>query len=131
VLLDTSTLVEIFRNPSESAVIDDITARIGDEEAYISIIQVCEIADWATRNKIHPEERVEAVKELARIVPLSGRICLDAAEFKHDRRNAGYKSFGVIDGIILATARSMGQRVLTFDRDFKGEKDCILLSLRR
>jgi predicted nucleic acid-binding protein len=130
VLLDTSTLVEIFRNPSESAVIEDITTKIGDEEAYISVIQVGEIADWATRNKTPPEERVEAAKELARIVPLSERICLDAAEFKRDRRTAGYKSFGLIDGVILATARSMGQRVLTFDRDFKGEKDCILLSLR-
>jgi len=129
VLLDTSTLVEIFRNLSESAVVENITTKMEDEDAYISMIQVGEIADWAARNETPLEERIEAVKELARIVPLSERICLDAAEIKRERRTAGYKSFGLIDGIILATARSIGQRVLTFDRDFKGEKDCILLSL--
>lgn len=128
-LLDTSTLVEIFRNLSESAVVENITTKMEDEDAYISMIQVGEIADWAARNETPLEERIEAVKELARIVPLSERICLDAAEIKRERRTAGYKSFGLIDGIILATARSIGQRVLTFDRDFKGEKDCILLSL--
>lgn len=130
-LLDTSTLVEIFRNPSESSVIEEITIKIEDEEAYISVIQVGEIADWAARNKTSPEERVEAIKELARIVPLTERICLDAAEIKQARRTVGYKSFGLIDGMILATARSLGQRVLTYDKDFRGEKDCILLSLHR
>jgi len=127
-LLDTSTLIEIFRNPSESAEVQNITTKIEDEEAYISMIQLGELADWAARNNASPEERIEAVKELARIVPLSERICLDAAEIKLKRRNAGHKSFGLIDGIVLATARSIGQRVLTFDADFKGEEDCILLS---
>ncbi len=120
--------MEIFRNPADSAVVNDITVKIGEEEAYISMIQLAEVADWAARNEAPLEERVEAVKELARIVPLDERVCLDAAEIKRGRRKAGFKSFGLIDGIILATARSIGQQVLTFDKDFKGEADCILLS---
>jgi predicted nucleic acid-binding protein len=86
------------------------------------------VADWAERNKAPPEDRIDAVKELARIVPLDERICLDAAEIKRKRRKAGYASFDLIDGIILATARSLGQRVLTFDSDFAGEDDCILMA---
>ena len=127
-LLDTSTVVEIFRNPAGSAVLEGITVRMEDEEAFISIIQVAEVADWAERNKAPAEARVDALKELARIVPIDQRICLDAAKIKRARRKEGFDSFGLIDGVILATARSIGQRVLTFDEDFKGEEDCILLS---
>jgi predicted nucleic acid-binding protein len=128
VLLDTSAVVEIFRNPAGSAVLEGITAKMASEEAYISIIQLAEVADWAERNRAPPEERIDAVKEIARIVPLDERICLDAAKIKRARRKAGFESFGLIDGIILATARSIGQRVLTFDKDFQGEEDCILIS---
>ncbi len=126
-LLDTSALVEIFRNPPGSPVLERITAEIGDEDAYISVIQLAEVADWAVRNRASPRQRVDSVKEVARIVPLDGGICLDAAEIKRARRKAGYPSFGLIDGIVLATGRSLGQRTLTFDRDFKGEGDCVLL----
>jgi predicted nucleic acid-binding protein len=126
VLLDTSAVVEIFRSPAESARFKKIVAEVGDEEVYVSMVQLAEIADWATKNKAPPEERVEAVKEIARTVPLDERICLDAAVIKQARRSAGHVDFGLIDGIILATARSMGQRVLTFDEDFEGEMDCLV-----
>jgi predicted nucleic acid-binding protein len=128
VLLDTSVMIEIFRNSSGSARFDRIMAEIGDEEVYISTVQLAEIADWATRNGAPPEERADAVKELARMVPLGERICLDAAAIKQRRRKAGHDDFGLIDGIILATARSIGQRVLTLDVDFGGEADCLVVS---
>lgn len=119
--------MEIFRNPGKSPVVEEITAKVGDEEAYVSIIQLAEVADWATINKAPPDDRIDAVKGLARIVPLDERICLSAAEIKSRRRRAGYLSFGLIDGVVLGTARSIGQRVLTLDKDFEGEEDCILL----
>jgi predicted nucleic acid-binding protein len=128
VLLDTSAIVEIFRSPAESARFEKITTEIGDEEVYISMVQLAEIADWATINKVPPEERIEAVKEMARIVPLHERICLDAAAIKQRRRKAGHDDFCLMDGIILATARSIGQRVLTLDEDFVGENDCVVTS---
>jgi predicted nucleic acid-binding protein len=129
VLLDTSTIVEIFRNPSRSPLLEQITAEIGDEGAYISIIQLAEVAEWAERNRSPPEERIDAVKELARVVPLDERICLDAAQIKAKRRKARFASFGLVDGVILATARSLDQRVLTFDGDFGGIDDCVVLKL--
>ncbi len=70
-LLDTSAIVAIFTSPAGSNRFEKIVAEIGDEEVYISMVQLAEIADWAARNKAPPEERVEAVKEMARIVPLN------------------------------------------------------------
>lgn len=126
-LLDSSVIIEIFRKPSGSKEFEKITAAIGDGEAYVSIVQLAEVADWANRNGAPPKERVDAVRELARIVPLDEGICLDAAAIKRQRCKTGHDDFGLIDGIILASARSIGQRVLTLDDDFLGEDDCVVI----
>jgi predicted nucleic acid-binding protein len=128
VLLDTSTIVAIFTSPADSNQFGKIMTEIGDEEVYISMVQLAEIADWAARNKAPPEERVDAVKEMARMVPLDEGICLDAVAIKQRRRKPGHNDFGLMDGIILATARSIGQQLLTLDEDFAGEDDCTVIS---
>ncbi len=126
--LDTSAIVEIFRSPSGSSNFQKIMTEIEDDEAlYVSLVQLAEIADWAIRNKAPSEERIKSVKEMARVVLLDEKICLEAATIKQRRRQAGHDGFGLIDGIILATARSIGQRVLTLDRDFAGEDDCTVI----
>jgi len=126
VLLDTSAIVEIFRSRAGSARFEEIMTKIGDEEVYISVVQLAEIADWAVRNGASPEERTEAVKEIARVVLLDERICSDAAAIKQRRRRTA-RDFSLMDGIILATARSIGKRLLTLDEDFTGEKDCLVI----
>jgi predicted nucleic acid-binding protein len=128
VLLDTTVLVEIFRSPGTSSLFRKIVEEMGDEEAFVSIIQLGEIADWAVRNGIPAKERVDSVEEIALIVPLSQKICLDVAEIKYRRRESRYKDFGLLDGIVLATARSVKQKILTFDTDFEGETDCRVIS---
>jgi predicted nucleic acid-binding protein len=127
-LLDSSVIVEIFRSPSSSKHFKAIMKEIGDEEAFVSIVQLAEIADWAVRNQVPPKDRVTAIKDFARIVPLDEQICLDASTAKHRRREQSYIDFSLLDAIILATARSIGQRVLTFDKDFTRENDCTVLS---
>ncbi len=129
VLLDSSALIEVFRSPVTSRRFRAIEREIGDEEVFISIIQLAEVADWAVRNQVSPKERIDAIKEFARIVPLDEQICLEAPSIKYRGRKSGYADFSLLDAIILAAARSIGQRVLTFDKDFAGEGDCIVLTM--
>lgn len=126
-LLDTSAVIEIFRSPARSKRYRAILHGIGEEEIFVSMLQLAEVADWAVKNRLPAEERLSAVKDFARIVPLDDEICLNAAEIKNRRRESGYKDFSLADAIILATARSIDQRLLTLDRDFAGERDCIIL----
>jgi len=128
-LLDSSAIVEVFRSPVTSRRFRAIEREIGDEEVFVSIVQLAEVADWAVRNQVSPKERIAAIKEFARIVPLDEQICLEAPAIKYRRRESGYADFGLLDAIVLATARSIGQRVLTFDEDFAGEGDCIVLAM--
>jgi len=127
-LLDTSVIVEIFRSPSTSRRFKRIAREMGDEEAFVSQVQLAEVADWAIRNGVSARDRVSSVKEFARVVPLDDEICLEAPTIKNRRRESGRPDFSLLDGIILATARSISQRMLTLDRDFEGEADCTIIS---
>ena len=123
-LLDTSALVAIFTSKRAAGRID---REVGDSQLYVSRIQLAELADWATRSGASAAERVEAVEQMAIVTPLTKEICIEAAVIKQARRKKGTSGFGIIDGIILATARSLGQGLLTFDTDFAGEEDCVVL----
>ena len=123
-LLDTSTFVALFTSKRAA---DRIEKEIGSSELYVSHVQLAELADWATKSGVPAAERVEAVEQMASVVPLTKEICLAAATIKFARRKKGVSNFGIIDGIILATARSLGQSLITFDADFEGEEDCMVL----
>ena len=124
-LLDTSAIVALFTSKRDA---DRIEKEVGDSQLYVSQVQLAELADWATKSGVPAADRVEAVEQMASVVPLTKEICLDAARIKHSMRRKGVTGFGIIDGIILSTARSLEQTLLTFDTDFKGETDCVVLS---
>lgn len=123
-LLDTSALVALFTRKSAA---DRIEKEAGNSELFVSRIQLAEIADWATRSGVPAIDRVDAVEQMATVAPLTREICLEAAAIKSAKRKRGASSFGIIDGVVLATARSLGQSLLTFDADFDGEEDCLVL----
>lgn len=123
-LLDTSALVAIF---TSKRMADRIGKKAGDSQIYVSQIQLAELADWAVRSGAPAAERLDAVEQMASVAPLTKEICLDAAVIKSSRRKNGIAGFGIVDGIILATARSLEESLLTLDRDFEGEEGCIVL----
>ncbi|TMI19318.1 PIN domain-containing protein [Candidatus Bathyarchaeota archaeon] len=127
-LVDTSAIIEILRHPRTSKEFKLIQEHIGAEEVYMLVVQLGELSDWCIANRIPVKERVEAVKNLANIIPVDEEICLEGSKLKNERRKKGFGSFGLLDGLVLAAARSVGERVLTFDRDFAGEEDCVLIT---
>lgn len=126
-LVDTSTIIEILRSPKASDRFRLINEHVRSEELYLLVVQLAELSDWCIENNVSPRERIEAVKKVANIVPVDEEICLEGSKVKAERRRNGYKDFGLLDGLVLATARSLGEKLLTFDKDFSGEKDCIVL----
>ena len=127
-LVDTSTIIEILRNPKTSDKFRYINEHVRGEELYLLVVQLAELSDWCLENNVSPRERVESVKEIANIVPLDEEICLEGSKVKAERRRSGFRDFGLLDGLVLAATRSLGEKLLTFDKDFSGEKDCIVLA---
>ena len=126
-LIDTSTVIEILRSSRNSERFRIINEQIREQELYLLIVQIGELSDWCIENRISPRERIEAVKKIASIVPLDEGICLEGSRIKAERRTKGHRDFGLLDGLVLAAARSLGEKLLTFDHGFSGENDCIVL----
>ncbi len=127
-LIDTSTIIEILRHPKTSDRFRLIKEHIKSEELYVLVIQLAELSDWCIENRAPPMERVETVKKLANIILLDEDICLEGSKIKRSRRKSGHMDFDLMDGLVLAAARSVGEKLLTFDRDFEDEKDCVILT---
>jgi len=99
-----------------------------NEELYLLIIWLAELSDWCFRNGVPLTERIGAVKQFASIVSLDDDVCLEGLRIKSARRRTGHENFSLLDGFVLAAARSIGERLLTFDRDFMCEEDCVVLA---
>ena len=125
--VDTSIIIEIFRSERDSERFKEIYRYLENEVLFISLIQIGEISDWCLKNGINPEERVLKIEEMCTIVPLKEEICLEASKIKYEMRSAGVKKFSLTDGIILASARYMGEKLLTADKDFRKAEDAIIL----
>ena len=125
--LDTSVIIKIFRSGKSTKQFEDIYQFIKDEPLFISIIQIGEISDWCLKNDIEPAERITRLKRILNIIPLSETICLEGSKIKYEMRNMKISKFSLTDGIILASARSINQKLLTTDTDFRKSSDAILL----
>jgi predicted nucleic acid-binding protein len=126
-LLDTSAIIEVLRHPRTSKEFKLIQNQIGEAELYVLVVQLAELSDWCFANNVPVRERIEEVKKLTNIIPLDEDICLEGSRIKNERRKKGFGSFGLLDGLLLAAARSVGEQLLTFDRDFAEEQDCLVL----
>lgn len=125
--LDTTIIIEILKGGSESQPIEKIIENIKNEPLFISKAQIAELSDWCINNDTEPLKRITQIKEIMHVIPLSEKICLNAADIKHEMRNNGIKKFSLMDGIILASARSINQKLLTADTDFRKAEDVIIL----
>jgi len=125
--LDTSVIIEIFRNDKNSKKFQDLYTYLKDEPLFVSIIQIGELADWCLKNNIDPEKRITKLKQILNVIPLNEKICYDAAQLKYSIRKKGGTKFLLLDGIVLASARSINQRLLTTDSDFRKLSDAIVI----
>ncbi len=125
--LDTSIVIEIFRNDKNTKTFQEIYTYIKDEPLFISLIQIGELSDWCLKNRIDPEKRITKLKQILNVIPLNEKICFDAAHIKYIMRKKGCTKIGLLDGIVLASARSINQKLLTTDNDFRTISDAVVV----
>ena len=126
---DTSVIIEILRGSPDDQLVKQIESDLGTGVVLASPIQVGEIADHARKNKESPTAAAELAMQVVEFVPLTPEIALAASEIKAEARTRpNGTSFSLVDGMILASARSKGQRLLTLDPGFAGFSDVTVLS---
>lgn len=125
--LDTSAIVELFRNEPGSPIFEKMLEIIGNEPLYLSVVQLGEFSDWSIRNGHDVSDQVNILKMLVIILPLNEIICLKASQMKNEMREKGIEKFGLLDAIILASAMSINQKLLTMDTDYRAAKNTIII----
>ncbi|MCD6467130.1 MAG: PIN domain-containing protein [Methanomicrobia archaeon] len=121
--LDTSAVIELFLGTERGSKVLEF---IKGEDIFISILTYAETAVWCKRNKKDFELWKEKIEEIANIVELTPEICYNAAEITF-RTKQNEKTFGIIDGIVLASARSVNQKLISKDKHFRNFEDCIVI----
>ncbi len=125
---DTSVVIELLRGSADDPLVKQIESSLGSGLVLASPIQIGEIADHARKNKESPQGAAELAIQVLELVPLTPEIALAASEIKAEARTrAKANDFSLIDGVILASARSKGQTLLTLDKGFLGFPDVIVL----
>jgi predicted nucleic acid-binding protein len=125
--LDTSIIIELFRSDSSSPGFVRIYEHVKGEPLFMSVIQVGELSDWCLKNNVRPEDMLGQLKKIVGAIPLNEKLCLEGSRIKSEMRAKGSKSFSLMDGLILASARSVNQTLLTLDRDFANAEGVVLL----
>jgi predicted nucleic acid-binding protein len=125
--LDSSAIVELMRGGKGSPRTEKILGHIENELLFISVIQLGEVNDWCIANCSDPAARISQLKEIVNIIPLNDAISIEAPEIKRQMRAQRVTKFSLMDGFILASARYIGQRLLTLDTDFRKAEDVIII----
>lgn len=127
-LLDTAALVELLSRPRTDALVRQILDHVGDEILFASPIQLGELADAARQKRLTVDDVVRKARGILELVPLDADIAVQASALKAEARSRAHsRDFSLIDGVILATARTIGQRLLTRDKEFRGFSDAVIL----
>jgi len=79
------------------------------------------------RKKSDPETAYNSIITNARIVETTPKIVKQAGLF-HAQIRKKMHAFGIVDSILLTTAKAIGAKIVTGDNHFKGFKEVIILT---
>ncbi len=128
-VLDTYAWIEYFSNGENSARIADLLE--SREELFTPTIVLAEakrklIRELSKDRKAVLADMLRFMKTRSLIVDLNWVIAEKAAEIV-DTTLPDKSNFGLADAIVLATARTLGAKVVTGDEHFKGLKDVVFI----
>ena len=120
-MLDSWAWIEYYRGSAYGKKVQRIIE--GDEEAYISTLNIAEVFRWFLRyySEEEAEEERTTMKQRCVVMAVDDEVAVEAAKIRHRI------GFSLGDSIILATARMVKAKVVTGDRDFKGLTDSLYL----
>lgn len=122
VLIDSWTWIEYWRGSKYARSAAKYIE--GDEEAFVSTINLVEIYSWFARayDDDTARKRLETVEKRSYVIPLEKDIAIDAAKLKLRHK------LGIADAVVLATAYHTKGTVITGDPDFKGINGVTLIN---
>lgn len=89
-----------------------------------------EVLSRTTRWSIDVEATERALRELVDLIPADDATCLSTGVLHAHHRAADRTSkLSLVDAGLIAAARSLGDRVLTFDQDLRNHPEAVVLTV--
>ncbi|MEM3086693.1 MAG: PIN domain-containing protein [Halobacteria archaeon] len=114
--LDTNLLIEYLIGSPRGARVKEVLAR---EPCSVSAFTAAELVLWCLREGHDPALALQEARRVVDVVIPGETVFREGARITHARKRQE-KSFGLMDGLILAGARDAGEALLTADSGFRG-----------
>ena len=125
VVIDTFAWIEYLKGSARGIEVKNILES-DENEAYTSVISIAEISSRLKRENEDFELAYSEILKLSKVYSISNELAKESGMLHAETRKS-IKDFGMVDSIILATARKLGAKVVTGDPHFKGFKEAILI----
>lgn len=123
-MIDSFAWVEYFMGTEKGKKVREIVE--SDEILYTSPVILAEIYSKSQRTDGRGEERVNFILKRCVVVELDEEIGIEAGKI-HAEMKPKVKDFGMIDALILASAKKKGLKVLTGDKHFEHFENVVML----
>ena len=121
-VLDTFAWIEYFAGSAQG---EKVRQCVESGEAITPSIVVAEFTDKYERERTNPKEQLSFVRTKSSIAPLDDVIAEAAGRISAQRRTK-VKGWGLVDSVVLATARTLEAKVVTGDEHFRDLKEAIM-----
>jgi predicted nucleic acid-binding protein len=132
-VVDTYAWIEVFIGSACGEKAKEIIQK--SEEAYTPDVVIAEVARKYLKEGVKEQtilERLATIEETSEITPIDKNIALESAKCYLElveRAKERKQAPSLFDAILLATARTLGAKLLTGDEHFKGIDETIWIGL--
>ena len=123
-LFDTFAWIEYFTKTQNTDKVKKILFE--SPQCFTSAISLAELSQWIEKENLNRSEILSNVKKLSLIIDLNNDLLEFAGIINFNKRKS-IKDFGLIDSIILATAKAHNLQLVTGDKHFANEPNVLLL----
>jgi predicted nucleic acid-binding protein len=122
-VLDTFAWIEYFAGSEQG---EKARHYIESGDAITPSIVIAEFADKYERERMNPKERLSFIRTKSSVSSLDDIIAETAGRISAQRRTK-VKGWGLVDSVILATARAVEAKVVTGDEHFRDLEEAIMI----
>ena len=123
-IIDSSAWIEYL----EGSLLGEKVRKIlfENNEIYVLNLMIAEVVSKVKRKKGDADTAYNSIISNSKIVELTPKIAKEAG-LLHAEIRKKIKNFGLVDAIILSSARKLGAKILTKDEHFRRFKESIFL----
>ena len=126
IIVDASAWIEYLENSSKGKKASELLDA-SLNEVYTPVSVIAEVLHKTLKRGLDIEQALEIIRQMSTVVLLDIDCGINAAQVYAKCRTKG-NSFGMLDAFVVATAREVGGKILTFDNGFRQFKEAIIPS---